>query len=152
MKLGIISDTHGLLRPGAVAALQGVDYILHSGDLGHISILHELEKIAQVIAIRGNVDRSEALMQLPATAIAELEGTIFYLVHAREWLDLDPVSAGIQVVIYGHSHQPFSETRDGVLYLNPGSAGPRRFHLPISLAILHIEGGEKRIEWVYLEE
>jgi putative phosphoesterase len=143
MKVGVISDTHGLLRAEALAALAGVEHILHAGDVGDFGILAELRKIAPVTAIRGNVDVSGACGELPATEFVELCGRVFYLVHSVHDLDLKPESAGIDVVVSGHSHQPGIEMRGGVMYLNPGSAGPRRFKLPVSLAIC--DGGNARI-------
>ena len=141
MRLGILSDTHGLLRPEAIAALQGVDHILHAGDIGDPGILDQLRALAPVTAIRGNIDRKGPCAELPATDMVELGGTFFYLVHALADLDLDPRAAGVQVILSGHSHRPRIEDKDGVLYLNPGSAGPRRFSLPVTLAILRIDQG-----------
>ncbi len=136
--VGIISDTHGLLRPEALAALAPAQHILHAGDVGNIDILEALEKLAPVTAIRGNIDNFGPCAELPATELIELFGRYVYMVHAIDDLDIKPASAGIAAVIYGHSHNPSSELRDGVLYLNPGSAGPRRFNLPISVALLTI--------------
>lgn len=132
--IGVISDTHGLLRPEAVAALTEVDHILHAGDVGDASVLDRLRAIAPVTAIRGNVDTAGPCSELPATEAVEVAGKTFYLVHAIEDLDIEPHAAGIAAVIYGHSHRPSIEERNGVLYLNPGSAGPRRFDLPVALA------------------
>jgi len=143
MKVGVISDTHGLLRPEALAALAGVEHILHAGDVGDFGILAELRKIAPVTAIRGNVDVSGACAELPATEVVELGGRVFYLVHSVHDLDVKAESAGIDVVVSGHSHKPGIERRGGVMYLNPGSAGPRRFKLPVSVAI--VDGAEARI-------
>jgi putative phosphoesterase len=134
MLIGVISDTHGLLRPQALAALAGVEHILHAGDVGDPAILDALRQIAPVTAIRGNIDTHGACAQLPATEAVELDGHLFYLVHSVHDLDVNPRAAGIACVVSGHSHQPGIETRDGVLYLNPGSAGPRRFKLPITVA------------------
>ena len=139
MQIGVISDTHGLLRPEAVAALQGVDHILHAGDVGDAAILGALRKLAPVTAIRGNIDRTGACAQLPATEMVELGSVVFYLLHDGKALDLDPVSAGIAVVVSGHSHKPAIVWRRKVLYLNPGSAGPRRFSLPVTVAMVTIE-------------
>lgn len=130
----MISDTHGLLRPEAVRVLRGADLILHAGDVGRAEILDELGRLAPVVAVRGNVDRSEALRGLPLTEIVEVGGRILYLIHILEDLDLDPAAAGFAAVIFGHSHRPSITRKDGVLYLNPGSAGPRRFDLPLSMA------------------
>ena len=138
MRIGILSDTHGLLRPEAVAALRGVEYILHAGDVGDPGILDALQEIAPVTAIRGNIDTHGSCARLPETEAIEFGGRLFYLVHSLHWLDIKPESAGIACVVSGHSHQPLIETRSGVLYLNPGSCGPRRFKLPVTLALLDI--------------
>ncbi len=151
MRVGVISDTHGLLRPEAVQALDGVDHILHAGDVGDPAILEELRKIAPVTAIRGNIDRVGACARLPATEVVELGGVSFYLLHDVKELDLDPRSAGIGVVVSGHSHKPAVEKKKGVLYLNPGSAGPRRFSLPITLAIVTVGDGEVKAEIMELK-
>ena len=137
--IGIISDTHGLLRPEALEALHGASHILHAGDVGDINILEALRAIAPVTAIRGNIDTHGPTAQLPATEAVELNGQIIYMLHSLADLDLKPEAAGIAVVISGHSHKPKIETRNGVLYLNPGSAGPRRFQLPITVAHLHLD-------------
>ena len=138
MLVGVISDTHGLLRPEAIAALAEAEHILHAGDIGDPAILKALEKIAPVTAIRGNIDRSGECANLPATEAVELGGKFFYLVHSLADLDIQPTSAGVSAVISGHSHKPVIEHRNGVMYLNPGSAGPRRFNLPITLALMTI--------------
>ena len=140
MRIGVISDTHGLLRPEALAELAGSDHILHAGDVGSESILDDLQQVAPVTAIRGNIDRKGLCANLPATEAVELAGHLFYLVHSLADLDLDPVAAGISAVISGHSHQPSIEWKAGILYLNPGSAGPRRFRLPVTIARIDIEG------------
>ena len=140
MKIGIISDTHGLLRPEAVERLVGVDHIIHAGDIGRPDVIADLRRIAPVTAVRGNVDRDEWAAGYPQTELVKLGGRFFYVLHNRAELDLDPVAAGIDVVVSGHSHQPKIETVDGVVYLNPGSAGPRRFSLPIALATLDLSG------------
>jgi uncharacterized protein len=139
--IGVISDTHGLLRPQAVQALRGSEHIVHAGDVGAGQILEELKAIAPVTAIRGNIDR-EAGTRLPETELVELGGLSIYVLHDLTKLDLKPEAAGIKVVIYGHSHVPKQQTRDGVLYFNPGSAGPRRFNLPITVGKLLIARGE----------
>ena len=138
MRIGVLSDTHGLLRPQALAALAGVDHILHAGDVGDDTILDALAAVAPLTAIRGNIDQAGRCGSLPATEAAELGGKLFYLVHSVHDLDLNPAAAGIACVVSGHSHKPGLEEKAGVLYLNPGSAGPRRFRLPITLAILEI--------------
>jgi hypothetical protein len=149
-RAGVISDTHGLLRPEALAALAGVDHILHAGDVGDAKILDALRKIAPVTAIRGNIDGSGPCAALPATDLVELGGTAFYLLHDLKKLDLDPVAAGISVVVSGHSHKPAIESRRGVLYLNPGSAGPRRFSLPITVAVVTLTGPQPETEIIHL--
>jgi putative phosphoesterase len=141
MKIGVISDTHGLLRPEAVEALRGVEHILHAGDVGDAAILDQLGKIAPVTAIRGNIDRSGACAQLPVTEFVELGRCNIYMLHDVHELDLNPGAAGIQVVVSGHSHKPLIQWKKGVLYFNPGSAGPRRFSLPISIGFLEITEG-----------
>jgi putative phosphoesterase len=134
--LGVISDTHGLLRPEALAALRGVERILHAGDVGRPEVLSGLAALAPVTAVRGNVDRGAWAEALPLTAQVELEGHWIHALHILEDLDLDPSAAGFAAVISGHSHRPSIARRAGVLYLNPGSAGPRRFELPVTLALL----------------
>lgn len=136
MRIGVISDTHGLLRPEAVEMLKGCAHILHAGDVGDNRILAALRKIAPVTAIRGNTDHSGKCAALPPTEAVELNGRLFYLVHDRKDLDLNPRAASIAAVIFGHSHQPEITWQDNVLYFNPGSAGPRRFQLPVSIGIL----------------
>jgi uncharacterized protein len=141
MLVGVISDTHGLLRPEAFAALRGVEHILHAGDIGNADILESLRAIAPITAIRGNVDTHGPCAELPATEAVELGGALFYLVHSVHDLDLNPVVAKVAAVVSGHSHQPGMTTQNGVLYLNPGSAGPRRFKLPVTVALVNIEDG-----------
>ena len=138
MLIGVISDTHGLLRPEAFAALAGVDHILHAGDVGNPDILVALGEIAPVTAIRGNVDTYGDCALLPETEAIELGGRLFYLIHSVRDLDINPEAAGIAMVISGHTHQPGIESRNGVIYLNPGSAGPRRFKLPVTLALVEM--------------
>ena len=150
LTIGILSDTHGLLRPEVLPALAGVDHILHAGDIGDPTILSTLQRIAPVTAIRGNIDRTGPCAALPATEAIELAGTLIYMLHSIDDLDLNPATAGISVVIYGHSHQPSITHRDTVLYLNPGSAGPRRFHLPITLALLRIDNTHPAAEIITL--
>jgi hypothetical protein len=142
MMLGVISDTHGLLRPEAVEALRGSDQILHAGDVGAPEVLAALARLAPVTAIRGNVDTEAWARKLRETELVEAGGTSIYMLHDLGQLDLKPEAAGFQVVVYGHSHQPKMEQRNGVLYFNPGSAGPRRFKLPVSVGRLRIEGGK----------
>jgi len=140
MRVGVISDTHGLLRPQAIRALRGSEHIVHAGDVGAHEILEELKAIAPVTAIRGNIDEG-ARAELRETELVELGGVSIYVLHDLTKLELKPAAAGIKVVISGHSHVPKQETRDGVLYFNPGSAGPRRFQLPITVGRLLIAGG-----------
>ena len=142
MKIGVISDTHGLLRPEALVAMRGVDHILHAGDVGDSTILDQLRQLAPLTAIRGNVDHRGPCSRLPEVELIELNGHSIYMLHDVLALDLDPVAAGIQVVISGHSHKPLIEWKKGVLYFNPGSAGPRRFSLPVSVGFLHIGKGQ----------
>jgi uncharacterized protein len=139
MVIGVISDTHGLLRPEALAALRGVEHILHAGDVGDFSILEKLRKIAPVTAIRGNVDVWGECAELPATDVVDLDGKLFYLVHSVRDLDINPAVAGVAVVVSGHSHKASVQVRDGVMYFNPGSAGPRRFSLPVTVGFLTVE-------------
>jgi putative phosphoesterase len=136
MRIGVISDTHGLLRPAAVKALQGAEHILHAGDVGDPAILDVLREIAPVTAIRGNIDEAGSCAFLPPTELVELDGRSIYMLHDVKQLDLNPEAASISAVISGHSHKPLVEQRRGVLFLNPGSAGPRRFQLPVSVAWL----------------
>jgi uncharacterized protein len=141
MLIGVISDTHGLLRPEAVEALRGVEHILHAGDVGDIAILDELREIAPVTAIRGNVDVAGPCAELPATDVVELGGQLFYLVHSVHGLDINPKAAGVAMVVSGHSHKASVEVKDGVVYFNPGSAGPRRFSLPVTVGFVTVEDG-----------
>jgi putative phosphoesterase len=141
MLIGVISDTHGLLRHEAVAALRGVGHILHAGDVGEFSILEKLREIAPVTAIRGNVDVSGPCAELPATDVVELGDRLFYLVHSVHDLDINPAAAGIAMVVSGHSHKALVEVRDGVIYFNPGSAGPKRFSLPVTVGFVTVEDG-----------
>jgi|HubBroStandDraft_4_1064222.scaffolds.fasta_scaffold53310_2 putative phosphoesterase len=138
MRIGVISDTHGLLRPEAVSALAGSEHILHAGDVGDPGILERLRQIAPLTAIRGNVDVGGACALLPDTELIELGGRSVYMLHDRHALDLDPIAAGISVVVSGHSHHPAVHWHKGILYFNPGSAGPRRFSTPVSVGFLTV--------------
>jgi len=149
--IGVISDTHGLLRPNVADRLCGVERIIHAGDVGNPDILDELEAIAPVVAVRGNVDRGAWANTLPMTAVVDVGGHLLYVLHDLSTLDLDPAAARFAAVISGHSHQPMIETRSGVLFLNPGSAGPRRFALPVTLAKLHIDAHGLRAELIHLD-
>jgi hypothetical protein len=148
--VGVISDTHGLLRPEAMVALEGSDYIIHAGDIGDPAILDHLNQIAPVTAVRGNVDREIWAKKIPETAVLELEEILIYVLHILDQLDLKPEAAGFAAVIYGHSHMPKQETREGVLYFNPGSAGPKRFNLPVSLGKLIVRSGSIQAEIIKL--
>lgn len=151
-RVGVISDTHGRLRPSALAALAGMDLILHAGDVGRAEILQELAAVAPTVAVRGNVDTSPWGRTLPETEVVDVRGRLLYLLHDRGALDLDPRAAGFAAVIFGHSHRPEATEAGGVLYLNPGSAGPRRFTLPISLARLTVTADTLAWEFVELPE
>jgi uncharacterized protein len=148
--IGVISDTHGLLRPEAVAALKGTDLIIHAGDVGAPEVIDELQKLAPTFVVRGNVDKAHWAEPLPMTAHVEVGGLMFHVLHDIAELDLDPAAVGYAAVVYGHSHQPSIEMRDGVLFLNPGSAGPRRFKLPVSIARVSVSGQQLRPEIVEL--
>ena len=139
--IGVISDTHGLLRPEAVDALRGCGLILHAGDIGKPEVLEGLRHIAPLVAVRGNVDRGGWAAVLPEQEMIETGGLTLYLLHRIEELDLDPVSAGVAAVISGHSHVPQIVWKDGILYFNPGSAGPKRWNLPVSVGLLSLNGG-----------
>jgi putative phosphoesterase len=139
--VGVISDTHGLLRPEALDLLRGSEHIIHAGDLGEPEIIPALERIAPVTAIRGNIDKDAWAQRFPETQVVELGGLHFYVIHDLNALDLNPKAAGFAAVISGHSHQAKQETKDGVLYFNPGSAGPKRFKLPVTLGRLEIADG-----------
>lgn len=140
MLIGVISDTHGLLRDEAVRELRGADRILHAGDIGDPAILDRLRELAPVTAVRGNVDRGQWAKSLPDTEVIEVGSTSIYMLHDLGTLDLKPEAAGFRIVVYGHSHQPKMEEKNGVLYLNPGSAGPRRFRLPVSVGKIEFDG------------
>jgi putative phosphoesterase len=140
ISVGIISDTHGLLRPQAVAALRGSQLIIHAGDVGSPEVLRELGNLAPTYAVRGNIDTEDWATSLPATQAVKVGQLRFWVLHIIADLDVDPADAGFTAVIYGHSHKPSIEWRDGVLYLNPGSAGPRRFRLPVTVARLNVSG------------
>jgi putative phosphoesterase len=150
-RIGVISDTHGLLRPEALRALAGADLIVHAGDVGSPEVLEALRTVAPVVAVRGNNDRAPWASALAETEVVESGGRTLYVLHDLKTLDLDPRAAGFDAVIAGHSHQPRIERRDGVLYLNPGSAGPRRFRLPIALAWLDVDAARIDAEIVQLD-
>ncbi len=138
--IGVISDTHGLLRPEAAAALGGVELIIHAGDIGNPKVLEALAQIAPVHAVRGNTDRGAWAADLPHTRVVEVGSILIYVLHELFTLDLDPAAAGFAAVIFGHSHSPLMERKNGVLYLNPGSAGLKRFTLPVTLALVQVQG------------
>jgi len=144
--IGVISDTHGLLRTEAVEKLRGSDYIIHAGDIGDATILHKLSELAPVTAVRGNVDRAKWARKIPDTNVLDVAGISIYVLHDLQQLDLKPESAGFAAVVSGHSHVPKQETKNGVLYLNPGSAGPRRFRLPITVGRIILQAAELRAE------
>jgi uncharacterized protein len=149
VKIGVVSDTHGLLRPEVLPALAGVERILHLGDVGRAEILEELQKIAPVTAVRGNVDREGACARLPETEVVEVEGRYIYLLHDVKTLHLDPAAARFAAVLSGHTHVPNFHTKKGVLYFNPGSCGPRRFELPVTVGLLEVRAeGELKAEIV----
>jgi len=149
--IGVISDTHGLVRPEAVAALRGSDLIVHAGDVGHPAVLEALRAVAPVVAVRGNNDHGAWAEELSATEVVERAGVLLYVLHDLAELDIDLKAAGFHAVIAGHSHQPKLERREGVLYLNPGSAGPRRFKLPVALARVRVHAASIDAELVELE-
>ena len=149
--VGLISDTHGLLRPQAIDALRGSELIIHAGDIGKPEVIHQLRAIAPTFAVRGNVDSQAWAADFPATEAVEIGQVIVWVLHDIAQLDLDPVAAGFAAVVFGHSHQPSIETRDGVLYINPGSAGPRRFKLPVTVARVSVTGRAIRPEIINLE-
>jgi uncharacterized protein len=150
MMVGVISDTHGLLRVEALDALRGAERIIHAGDIGSREILERLAKIAPVTAVRGNVDGDWA-SAIPFTEVVEVEGISIYVLHILQQIDLKPEAAGFHVVVSGHSHEPKQEAKNGVLYFNPGSAGPRRFRLPVTVGRLAVERGQVSGEIIELD-
>ena len=146
--IGVISDTHGLLRSEALAALRGSDHIIHAGDIGDPDILKLLAEIAPVTAIRGNVDRDSWARKIPPTNVLEVSRVSIYILHNLNELDLKPAAGGFGVVVYGHTHAAKAEMKNGVLYFNPGSAGPRRFRLPVTVGRLHVKHGKASAEIV----
>jgi len=149
--IGVISDTHGLLRPEAMAALRGSQHIIHAGDIGDPQILGRLSEIAPVTAVRGNIDHGAWTQKIPATNVLEIGELSIYVLHCLQELDLKPEAAKFAAVIYGHSHVPKQEVTNGVLYFNPGSAGPRRFKLPVSVGRLTVEDGKIEAQFVLLK-
>jgi uncharacterized protein len=149
-KVGVIADTHGLLRPEAIEFLKNCNLIVHAGDVGSPDILKALQDIAPTCAIRGNVDRGSWAQKLPEKDVVEVEGKFLYVLHNPDDLDLDPAAAGFDAVIFGHSHMPASCEKDGVLYFNPGSAGPRRFKLPVTIGRITIADSRLKSEIIHL--
>jgi len=148
--IGLISDTHGLLRPEALTALEGSDIIIHAGDVGKPEILESLQAIAPVVAVRGNIDRGSWAKRLPMTAVAETGPGLIYVLHDVGQIEIDPAAGGFRAVVSGHSHKPGRIDRDGVVYVNPGSAGPRRFQLPITVARMDVRRSPWQVEFVEL--
>lgn len=149
--LGLISDTHGLLREEAMHALRGSDLILHAGDVGAPEILETLRTIAPVVAVRGNVDTGAWAQALPLTEVVQLGPATIYMLHIVQDLDINPAVRGFHIVVSGHSHKPGQTEKDGVLYINPGSAGPRRFYLPVTVARLDLEARPWKVEFIHIE-
>ncbi len=152
LRVGLLSDTHGLLRPEARAFAVGCDYIIHGGDIGSAAILDELGGIAPVIAVKGNNDTGKWAAHLPATEMIRIAGVFVYVIHDISQLDLEPHAAGMNIIVSGHSHQPLIENRDGILYINPGSCGPRRFKLPISAGEMIVSGTKVRARTLELAD
>ena len=149
--IGLVSDTHGMIRPAVVKALAGCDHILHAGDVGDQQVLTRLEQIAPVVAVRGNMDAGFWSHGLPVRETVEIAGIYFYILHDLNCLDLDPVASGIHVVVSGHTHQPNLVEHDGVTYVNPGSAGRRRFHYPVSIGMIVINNGSMSASLVEID-
>jgi putative phosphoesterase len=150
--VGLISDTHGLLRPEALDLMRGSDIIVHAGDIGDPAVVAELARLAPVTAVRGNIDTGTWAQSIPETAALEVDGaTRLYVLHNIKDLDLDPAAAGFRAVVYGHSHRPGTRWKDGVLYVNPGSAGPRRFSLPVSVGRLLANVGGVSVDLIEFE-
>jgi uncharacterized protein len=152
LRVAIVSDTHGLLRPEAKLFAGASDYIIHGGDVGSQAILEQLSALAPLIAVKGNNDRQAWAAHLPETEMIRVGGVFVYVIHDVAQLDLDPHAAGVQIIVSGHSHQPLIERRDGVLYINPGSCGPKRFTLPISMGEMIVEGTKVRVRTLELTE
>ena len=150
LRVGLISDTHGLLRPEARAFAGSCDYIIHGGDIGSAAILDELSALAPLIAVKGNNDRQGWAARLPQTEMIRVGGVFIYVIHDVSQLDIEPHAAGVQVIVSGHSHKPLIELRDGILYINPGSCGPRRFNLPLSVGEIRVDGAKVRARTIEL--
>ena len=151
-RIGVVSDTHGLVRPELLEALSGVEMIIHAGDVGGAQVLEVLRAQAPVVAVRGNMDGGPWARGLREAEVIEIDRSLLYVVHDAQEMDLDPAAAGFRAVISGHSHRPSLSRRNGVLFLNPGSAGPRRFRLPVSAAILYVEGESLEAELIELKD
>jgi putative phosphoesterase len=149
--VGVISDTHGLLRPEAIRALRGANMIIHAGDVGNPAVIEELRGVAPTFVVRGNIDKEHWAATLPMTAVVGVGERLFYVLHEISQLDFDPAAAGFAAVVFGHSHVPSMESREGVLFLNPGSAGPRRFKLPVAIARVRVSGERMDSEIVELQ-
>ena len=150
MRVGLVSDTHGLVRPEAIAALKGSDLIIHAGDIGSPQVLEQLRQLAPTHAVRGNIDTEPWALAIPESEIVRAGGHRLFVLHDISQLSIDPVHEGYGAVVFGHSHRPSAEIRDGVLFVNPGSAGPRRFRLPVTLARIEVSTGEMRPEFITL--
>lgn len=150
LRVGVVSDTHGLLRPETRAFLAGCDYIIHGGDVGSALILEELEAMAPLIVVKGNNDTQPWAARLRASELVRVANIFLYVIHNLDELDVDPAAAGVRVVVSGHSHQPKIFERDGILYVNPGSCGPRRFKLPVSVAEIMVSGTAVNARWIDL--
>jgi putative phosphoesterase len=148
--VGVISDTHGLLRPGAIGALRGSDMIIHAGDVGNQTVIDTLRGVAPTFVVRGNIDKGDWAAGLAMTELVDVGELKFFVLHQVSQLELDPAAAGIAAVVFGHSHMPSIETREGVLFLNPGSAGPRRFKLPVTVARVRVSGRRMHPEIVHM--
>jgi putative phosphoesterase len=151
-RIGVVSDTHGLVRPELLEALSGVEMIIHAGDIGRAQVLEVLRAQAPVVAVRGNMDGGPWARGLREAEVVEIDRSLLYILHDAQEIDLDPAAAGFRAVISGHTHRPTLCRRNGVLFLNPGSAGPRRFRLPVSAAILHLEGASLEAELIELKD
>jgi len=150
--IGLISDTHGLLRPEAAGALKGCELIIHAGDVGKPEIIENLRRIAPVVTVRGNIDQGEWALELPLAAVVETRSARIYVLHDIRELDLDPAAEGFRIVVSGHSHKASREERSGVMYVNPGSAGPRRFRLPVTVARLDLRQSPWEVEFLELKQ
>ncbi|MFA9398655.1 MAG: metallophosphoesterase [Clostridiaceae bacterium] len=148
--IGIVSDTHGLLRPFVLEAFKDCDLIIHAGDIGSKDIINELNKITKVVSVKGNIDKEPLSKELCKSEIIEIDGISIYVIHDISQIEIEPLAAGINLVIFGHSHEKVKLERNGIMYINPGSAGPKRFNLPTSVAVLSIEDGKINNEFISL--